>query len=269
MLDNIIGLLLLGLGINKGIYTQQTNVKGDEIVATSSGNTQGIGTFHLNPNDYKTNMPLLGGKAASSAGVRRFDPHAFGLGVLKMQEDFADTVEASREAVKQEFENRQTEFKQQLARIRDTKKQAVVDKLNTNCQDINSKRTDKMTAMLEKLSVILTNVTNREASASAAGKDVTTVDTAVTAAQAAIADAQNAVAGQAGTLCTITITSETNLKTDVGKIISSMQSSLQSVYTKVLAAKQAVSSAIRALALVTGESLTPQAPKNASGSGTQ
>lgn len=255
MLDNIIGLLLLGLGINKGIYTANPNVKGDETVATAPGFVRGKPSFRLNPVEFENDATHIGGRAASEGGRRKLDTRAFGLGVLKMQEDFTDSLIASREASRQDFEDHQTEFKRQLSIIRDTKKQAVVDKLNTNCQDINTKRTDKMASMLEKLSLILTNVATRAASASAAGKDTTTVDSAITTAQTDIADAQAAVTLQAGTPCTITLTNETNVKTDVGKVISAMQSNLQTLYSKIITAKQAVSIAIAALARVTGESI--------------
>ena len=113
-----------------------------------------------------------------------------------------------------------------------------------------------MTAMLEKLSTILTNVSNRSASTAASGKDTTTVETAISTAQNAVADAQSAVAAQAGANCTITIASDTTVKSDVGKGISALQQALQTVYQKVLSARKAVSDAIRTLAVVTGEPLT-------------
>lgn len=249
----MIGLLLVGLGINKGMYVPNPNVRGDATVASQQVPPMRKNTFQLDPKNFEFRGP---GKIASGPGIRRpdFDARAFGKGILTMQEDFAGRIEASREAARREFEDHKKELKQKLAAIKDTRKQALVEKLNTNCQNINVKRTTKMTEMLAKLSSILTNVTNR---AAASGKDTSTVDTAVTAAQTAIADAQSAVATQAGKTCTITITIESNLKIDVGKVISAMQADLKSVYEKVITARKAVGDAVKTLALVLGEPLTP------------
>lgn len=113
-----------------------------------------------------------------------------------------------------------------------------------------------MSDMLTKLADILTNITNRAATAQANGKDVTSVTTAVARAQQAITDAQAAVAAQAGTSCVLMFKSETSVKADVGYTISMMESTLKGTYTKVLAARTAVVGALKALAQATGEPLT-------------
>ncbi len=264
-MDTLLGLILLGLGINKGPFAP--SVQGAETMAVA-GQTATMppptatkppitakDRFRLKPEDFT--VPFSPG-TATKPGVRKtdFDRRAFGMGILKMQENFLDQMEASREAAKQEFESRKQEFKAQLQKVKDERKRNVVDKLNTQCQNVNQKRTEKMSEMLTRLSTVLTNVTNRAATAKANGKDTSSVDAAVTAAQAAIADAQAAVSAQAGKTCTITITGETSLKTDVGKTISTMQQDLRTVYEKVIAARKAVMDAVKALALVLGESLT-------------
>jgi len=269
MFDHMMGLLLLGLGINKSMFTPGGSVQGDQTVATASatanappsGNQRPMPAFRLNPSNYAiTNTDFRGGKSASGSGGRiTFDTRAFGKAVMTMQADFAGRVESSREAAMQEFQNHKTAFQQQLIRIKDTRKQGIVDKINTDCQTVNQKRTIAMTAMLAKLSTILTNVSNRSASAAASGKDTSSLDTAVTTAQGAIADAQTAVAAQAGTTCTITIASDATVKNDVGIGIGKLQTALSVIYQKVMIARKSVGDAIHALAQVTGESLT--APK--------
>jgi hypothetical protein len=266
MFGQFVGLLLLGLGIHKNPVVNP-NVRGD---ATSSAQQVDVSarknTFQLNPKNFEVSTV----KTASNPGIKRsvFDSRAFGREILRVQEDFTTRLEASRAAAQKEFEDHTNALRQKLAIIRDAKKQAIVERISTNCQNVNVKRIDKMTEMLAKLSTILTNVSNRAASASAAGKDTTGVESAVTAAQSAIADAQAAAATQAGKTCTITITSEPNLKTDVGKTISGLEADLKSVYAKVIAARKAVGDAIRALSQVIGEPLTPVIePKHASPSG--
>jgi len=259
MFGHLAGLVLLGLGINKSVYAPNPNVMGDSTVATAPAPQYIKGRpFRLDAAQFATQSPdLRAGKSASGPAAFHpaFDLHAFGTAVLHTDADFTREMEASRAAATEQFTAYQTQFHQELSKIQDATKQALVDKINTNCQTVNQKRTDAMTNMLTRLSSILTNVTNRAASASAAGKDIANVTTAITTAQGAIADAQNAVASQSGTVCTISITSPTAIKTDVGHAISGLQSSLQSVYKTVVTARRLVGDAIRALAAVTGEPL--------------
>ncbi len=270
MVDQIIGLILIGLGLNKYISLPNLNIKGEATTAAQqTGGSFGSNTFRLNPKDFELPPP----KTASGTGIRRseFDSHAFGKEILRVQQDFATRLEASRAAAYEEFEVHKTEFRRKLAIIKDAKKKAIVERISTNCQSINMKRTDKMTEMLAKLSTILTNVSGRTASAAAEGKDTTAVESAVTTAQSAIADAQVSVAAQAGKTCTITLTTEANLKTDVGNTISSLEADLKFVYAKVIEARKAVGDAIRALSGVIGEPLTPVTtpPAHASPSGNE
>jgi len=239
MFDQLVGLLLLGLGINTSIYAPNSNVKGETTVATQEARMKAppfTNTFRLN----RENFEVIKEGTRAGTSKRVFNVHDYGLEVLSMQENFIRYMEASRAAKRVQFEAHKLELKQRLATIRDTKKKAVVERIQTNCQNINDKRTDKMKDTLSKLSSILTNVTNRAATDSAAIN-------AIVNAQTAIADAQARVASQAAVLCVITISTETNLKTDVGKTISALQSQLQSVHAAVVAAKKAVKDAIKLL----------------------
>lgn len=292
----MMGLLLLGLGINKSMYGPTGAVQGDTTVASTSASASSTtslhvpptgdnppstgtkppypptNTFRLNPQNYATHTAdFRGGRPTTGSGTVRpyYDTRAFGLAVIRMQEDFAGRVSASSAAAMKYFEDHKGAFQRELSLIKDTRKQAIVDKINTDCQTVNQRRTTVMTDMLARLSLILTNVSNRSASAAASGKDTTSVDNAVATAQTAIADAQTVVAAQAGTTCTITITGDSTVKSDVGKGISALQQALQVVYQKVLLARKAVSDAIHALALVTGESLTGITEHSATASGGQ
>jgi len=119
----MMGLLLLGLGINKSMFGSGGMVKGDQTVATASatanihqvlpstamppttGDQHPLPAFRLNPSNYAiTNSDFRGGKSASGSGGRiAFDTRAFGMAVLHMQADFAGRVEASREAACRNF----------------------------------------------------------------------------------------------------------------------------------------------------------------------
>lgn len=253
MLDQAFGLLLFALGIHKNPAINN-DVKGEATAAAQQeDDSRETNRFRLNQKNFELPSP----RTASGTSVKRpeFDSRGFGKEVLHVQEEFVKRLEASREAAKKEFEDRKEEFKEKLAAIKDERKQKIVERVNTNCQNINVKRTGHMTERLDKLSTILTHVTSRAASASANGKDTSSVDAAVVTAQSSIADAQMAVAEQAGKTCEISITDEKNLKADVGATIKGLEADLKAVHEKVVAARKSVGDAIKALGLVLGEKI--------------
>jgi hypothetical protein len=255
MFGHLVGLILVGLGINTSMFGSNANVKGVETTATREALPKDRkNTFRLDPKNFELHSTVTSSSAAGT-GKPRLDTRAFGLGVLQMREDFADQIAASREAFKKEIEHQQVTLQNQIAHLKDENKKRIVAKVTTNCQDISLKRTDRMTEMLTKLSTILANVSNHAASASAAGRDTAGVESTITIAQSAIADAQSAVASQAGILCNITVTGDATVKSEVGSAIKAFQNQLKSVYSSVVAAKKAVGDAIRALSDVTGERL--------------
>ena len=202
------GLVLLGLGINKSYYAPNPNVLGAQAVETAQSQQYPRASFRLNLQNFATaSTNFRGGPTGSSSGATHpgFDIRAFGAAVMQTQMDFAGIESASKAAALSIFTNHHAQLDQQLKLVKDPKRQAIIENVNTSCQTVIQKRTDAMTAMLNKLSTILTNVSNRAASASAAGKDITNVNTAITTAQGAIADAQLLVASQSGTPCLITV----------------------------------------------------------------
>ncbi len=237
MVEQVVGLLLLGLGIN----TQPViapNVLGEDTEVTTTAGP----------------LPPARNELRNIREVRKASAEA----IRENRKDFLESLKDRREEAREEFKNRREELKDKLEDMRDKRKASLVEKISENCQKINEKRTERMSQMLEKLGSILENVANRANAAEATGKDVSSVDTAVAAAETAIADAQAAVEAQAAVQCVVTINSESTAKNDVGATISGLQSDLKAVYEKVIAARKAVGAAIKALGLMLGESLTPQ-----------
>ena len=122
-----------------------------------------------------------------------------------------------------EIKDRRVEFKEKLAKIKDEKKRLVVEKLDTRFNEVNAKRTAQMTKHLNKMTEILGKVSGDVSSASAA-----------------IKTAQDAVTAQSEKTYVITISSEANLKIDVGKVRSQLEADLKSVNELVIAARKAV-----------------------------
>lgn len=157
---------------------------------------------------------------------------------------------ASRAA---ELSAKRAEFREKLQTIRDQKKQVLVQRIDTKFSTINQKRTDRWVEVLEKLSSISARLDQKIASEEAAGKDVSTAQSALESANDAIATAQSTVSSQAGKEYTIEITSETGLKLAVGKVMSQLQTDLRATHKTVVDAKQAVMKAAREVKKLKGQ----------------
>ena len=175
-------------------------------------------------------------------------------------------LEDRREKAKETFKTQRETFQKQLQTIRDEKKKILVDRLNKNFNEVNKKRTDQMLKYLTKVSEVLDKVRSRAAVAKAKGKDTSSVDAAITKAQGDIDKAKSAIIAQAGKDYTVTISSEDNLRTDVGTTMKSLQGDSQVVRDLVIAAHKSVSDAVRALGGILGENLSPGGSASGSGS---
>lgn len=161
-----------------------------------------------------------------------------------------DAVQNRRNALRQQTKDRLAALRQKLTQLKDQRKAAIVERINTKLARVNEKATNRMTTVIEKLDSILARIDNKTQSASAQGKDVSTAQGMVASANNALADAKSAVSSQAGKDYTIQISSEDSLRSDVGATFSQLQQDLRSTRKTVIQAKQAVMQAARALKLI-------------------
>lgn len=150
-------------------------------------------------------------------------------------------------------QNARAEFKQKLQTIRDAKKKTIVEKIDAKIASTNKNATDKMNLALDKLSAIITKLSGRSAALKAAGKDTAAVESLITLANSAINTAKTAVDAQALKQYDITITTDANLKINVGTVVSQFRLDLQAVHKTVVDAKQAVQKVATELARITGK----------------
>lgn len=136
-----------------------------------------------------------------------------------------EAVAAKREAAKEAIATKREEFKAKVAEIRDQKKKALVERIDTKLSNANTKHTDRFAKVLDNLQAIL---------------DKMSEDVDKTAAQAAIDTAKAAVEAQAAKTYTITISTESALKSDVGAVTSQLRLDLSATHKAVVDAKQAV-----------------------------
>lgn len=178
-----------------------------------------------------------------------------------------EVLEASREAKRQEVkvnvQAKREETKAKIQNLRDARKQKIVEKIQTKLGDINQRRTDHFLEVLKRLSTILDKIQSRTEKAKAAGKNVTSVETALASARTAITTAETAVNAQKGKTYQITVNSGTTAKNDVGVTTKQLQQDLQTVHDTVKAAGDAVQKVFTAIKAVVG---TEAGTKTATGS---
>ena len=136
-----------------------------------------------------------------------------------------ETVAAKREEARKAVSAKREEFKARLQTIKDQKKKALVERIDTKLSNVNIKHTDRFAQVLSNLQAIL---------------DKMSADVDKTEAQAAIDTAKAAVEAQAAKTYTITISTETALKSDVGAVTSQLRLDLSATHKLVIDAKQAV-----------------------------
>ncbi|MDO8583151.1 MAG: hypothetical protein Q7R51_01325 [bacterium] len=145
---------------------------------------------------------------------------------IELREQIKERVQTKREEVKEIVAAKREEFKVRLEAIKDEKKKAIVSRIDTKLTNINIKHTDRFTQVLNNLQIILDKIVAE--------------DIDKTKAQAAIGSAKLAVENQAAKTYTITISTETALKSDVGTVTSQLRLDLSSTHKLVVDAKQAV-----------------------------
>ena len=146
-------------------------------------------------------------------------------GRMELREKMKATVAAKREETREVVKAKRDEFKLKLQTLKDEKKKVLVDRIDTKLTNVNAKHTDRFTQVLSNLQIILDKMADE-------------VDK--TAAQAAIDAAKLAVENQAAKTYTITISTETALRSDVGAVTSGLRLDLSATHKLVIDAKQAV-----------------------------
>ncbi len=167
----------------------------------------------------------------------------------KNQIEFRKHLEEKRQELKQRVEEKMTELREKLKKIKETRKQKIVERIYEQINKLNEKLTNHYLNVLEKLENILERIENRAARIASQGINVSLVEEKINLTKEAIEKAREAVKNQAGKVYEIPeITSEENLKLDVGKIRQSFHQEIKNVEALVKQAKVAVREAAVQLA---------------------
>ncbi len=218
MFDQLVGLLLVGLGLKNPMSGQ---VAGEQTSQLQTVNED----VRLGPTS----------------------------GTFERRGELKNKLEQARETYRGNTQAQKDEFKKKLGEFKDKKKQSLTARVNAKLGDVNTKRTAKMNGYLTKLEGVLEKLTTRSSDLKAKGKNTSSADAKLATVRTTIDAAKAAVNAQAGKSYTLTITSEATVKADVGSATKGLQTDLQTTYSLVKAAKSAVKDAALALKALSDE----------------
>lgn len=179
--------------------------------------------------------------------------------LMSEKKDLREQIQQKREEIKQENETKREAFRAKLSEIKDTRKQAILERIDNRLTTLNTNMTDKWVDALDRMTVFVDRIGSEAATLKAQGTDTTAVDAAIAQARLAISTAQTSVAAQASTPTVLTITTETALRATIGSTVSKFNQDLRATYQTVVAARKAVVVALRALNTAKQPIVTPDA----------
>ena len=154
-----------------------------------------------------------------------------------------DLVQQRVEDRKEKMASREAALKAKLQSFRDKKKAEIVERIDQNLDKINKHKTEMMMTNLNRMSDLLTRIESNMNSQSE-GKDITKAKESIEKAKIAIANAKVAVTTQSEKDYTVTVTSESKVKTDAQTVRETLKNDLKLVHDLIVEARKALSEAI-------------------------
>lgn len=244
-----------------GVQIAVSGSGSEEIKVESSSDSRSEDTEDPKTSEQESSTTESSGETNSSSSKDFFEKSREAF--KKSQERIRKTLEIKNESeteteVEDEDEGSQVnlkkreEFKTKLGEIRDEKKKEKLTNLDENLSKVNANAVSRWNKVLERLEAIIAKIKTRTDEASAQGRDVTGILSAISTAEGKITDAKTAVADQSNNAYVIVIGSESNLGQSVKSTISTLKTDLKAVETKVKAARDAVKDVFTALKAVVG-----------------
>ena len=271
MLDQVLGLLLFGLGLGKSSH--QPSVKGEtteiQLQQTEESKATDDGTLLTTPRveraANKAGGPLLTKPAAKFVPLpKKVLNDTQEASIKKRELELKTLFEARKSRVADELKLRRVEaiekfkgdretFERKVGEMKDTQRKAIVSRIDTKVSELNDKRTDDMTQRLTHMSEILDKIGVRASEAKVAGKNITTLDSLVTAARASVTSAQTVVNTQASKQYIAQIETIDGVGAAMKTTLSSLQTDMKTTFESVRLAHESVQKAVRELGVVLGK----------------
>lgn len=166
------------------------------------------------------------------------------------REDLRESLKTKREETKKKIEDERAKLKAKLAKLKDERKKNIVEKVAQQIKELNDRLTNHFTDVLEKLGKTLARIEARIKKGEERGMDVSSARRALETANAEIKKAEEAVKLQATKVYPISITTEEELKVDVGAAREALNKDLRVLRDVVQAARNAVQNVATTLAQI-------------------
>lgn len=137
---------------------------------------------------------------------------------------------ASREA---QLRLKKDQLRAKLQSFKDQRKANLVDKINSNLDTINKRRTTQMTAILEKLSKIVDKIETKTEESSASEENKEKIRVQASDLRASIDSTREAITSQSAMDYTIKISSESAAKADARTSRDALHKDLQLAHSLV------------------------------------
>lgn len=287
MLDQVIGLVLLGLGLRSDVHAPA--VLGDENrheapLVSPTGTPKygwenrgrnGSPSFQPNADDTLTphpfedrevpnhTIPSRRGSTPSGEprGTRELEPirmeirDAYRVELHERLATMEEHMRERRDAIETALADKKKLFEERLAQFRDQHRQQTVAQLQNRLTNLNDTVIASAKKQIEKISSVLEETIAKKDALVAAGKDTTTLTSLIATAKTALQKAQDALTLQAGRTYVVPLVSEATARTDVGGTLSQFTADRKVLFSAITQARKAVSDCIRELARLRGEAV--------------
>jgi flagellar motility protein MotE (MotC chaperone) len=165
--------------------------------------------------------------------------------------EFRNQIQEKREEMKARIEALKAQLREKLRERISERKREIVERIYNRINALNERITNHYMDVLDHLEKVLERIESRTAKAKLNGRDVSSVEAAIEKAHQAINTAREAVKAQAEKVYEPPeVTTEANLKLDVGKLRKQLHDDLKAVEKLVKDARDAVREAAVALAQI-------------------
>lgn len=284
MLDQLFGLVLLGLGVQSPVSSPAVLGDDEEAVLTVTPTPYMIDGIPSNVSperremykkemerrkgeleakrkeveaQYKEKREALKTQFTENKDVYRTqkrNPEEFRSNVAAEKEAYLEAMKAKIEQSKADHETRLADFKEKMRTFKDQGKKRKVEDIQARISAFVAKRIETMTAHITKMNDIV-GLTKIQVSEKAVGKDTSAFDTAASAALIAINTAKDKISTIATKQYVVTVSSESTIKSDVDSVRKTVEIDVKAAAELMKNARVAVSTMLTERAKLLGETI--------------
>lgn len=261
MFDQLLGLLLLGLGLKSPSSAPVVRGDSTEQSVNSIGSSGAAGENEVEQEDDATgtsgaeveNELSDDDKREQLNGTQRLRKNK--EREQKLKEVFVAREEKIKEALKERHETalklhvqERAIFEKKLKTITDVQKRTLALKMDTKIPELNKRLTTNMTDRLTNMQKVLETSSLRlgEYKSANSAVDTSAIDSEISAAQARITSALGAVSNQSQkTYTTADFSSEENLGAAMKTLIAEFEADIKNVRTTVNTSKESVENVLK------------------------